>query len=212
MRRMAASEQDNLVCPHCIAPIGQFDRFCPRCGGSVTAHASNDQSLIYWRTMPRGCERGSTPSVMIGDNPPTMNPALCQGASGARTLPPAAAQRRSFPLLIFLLLPLIRSPRRFAASGPVRFSRLFEGHPGARASRAVIHPDVYGARRLIRWIAGRTTARTGLVKVGEPARTQCVPFGVEKQPSAGRREQAFLTPLPPPSAASPSAPGTACWT
>jgi hypothetical protein len=42
MHRMAVSQDDNLVCPHCIAPIGRFDHFCPRCGGPVTAHASND--------------------------------------------------------------------------------------------------------------------------------------------------------------------------
>jgi predicted amidophosphoribosyltransferase len=42
MHRMAAAEQDNLVCPHCIAPIGPFDHFCPVCGAPVTAHASND--------------------------------------------------------------------------------------------------------------------------------------------------------------------------
>lgn len=38
----APQREDSLVCPHCIAPIGRFDHFCPRCGGPVTAHASTD--------------------------------------------------------------------------------------------------------------------------------------------------------------------------
>ncbi len=30
------------VCPHCLAPIEQFDHFCPKCQGPITAHASID--------------------------------------------------------------------------------------------------------------------------------------------------------------------------
>ncbi|GEM_PF-2959565 len=30
------------VCPHCLAPLGQFDHFCPKCAGPVTAFASVD--------------------------------------------------------------------------------------------------------------------------------------------------------------------------
>lgn len=28
------------ICPHCLAPLGQFDHFCPKCAGPVTALAS----------------------------------------------------------------------------------------------------------------------------------------------------------------------------
>jgi len=62
-----------------------------------------------------------------------------------------------------LLLPA--RPDRPTASpprGPVRFSRLFDGHPRhARAPAAVIYPDVYGARRLIRWIAVQQLTAAG---------------------------------------------------
>ena len=30
------------VCPHCLTPVGQFDHFCPKCAGPVTAIASFD--------------------------------------------------------------------------------------------------------------------------------------------------------------------------
>ena len=30
------------ICPHCLAPVGQFDHFCPKCAGPVTAIASFD--------------------------------------------------------------------------------------------------------------------------------------------------------------------------
>ncbi len=30
------------VCPHCLAPVEQFDHFCPKCRGPVTAYASID--------------------------------------------------------------------------------------------------------------------------------------------------------------------------
>src|SRR5439155_23094617 len=48
-----------------------------------------------------------------------------------------------------------------------------------------------GPARLIRWIAGRTTARTGLVEVGGPARTRvCALRCREAAVAAGQREQA----------------------
>jgi hypothetical protein len=30
------------LCPHCLAPIGQFDHFCPKCSNPITSHASID--------------------------------------------------------------------------------------------------------------------------------------------------------------------------
>ncbi|NJL32226.1 MAG: hypothetical protein HC898_11760 [Phycisphaerales bacterium] len=39
---MAEGGNDNLVCPHCIEPIGRFDHFCPHCARPVSAHASID--------------------------------------------------------------------------------------------------------------------------------------------------------------------------
>ncbi len=30
------------LCPHCLAPLGPFDHFCPKCAGPVTAIASMD--------------------------------------------------------------------------------------------------------------------------------------------------------------------------
>jgi len=30
------------VCPHCLTPVGQFDHFCPKCAGPITAIASFD--------------------------------------------------------------------------------------------------------------------------------------------------------------------------
>jgi hypothetical protein len=30
------------LCPHCLAPVEQFDHFCPHCNGPITAHASID--------------------------------------------------------------------------------------------------------------------------------------------------------------------------
>lgn len=42
MNDVTEAEQDNLVCPHCIEPIGRFDHFCPHCSKPVTTHASID--------------------------------------------------------------------------------------------------------------------------------------------------------------------------
>ena len=35
-------EGEDIVCPHCIEPIGQFDHFCSHCDRPVTTHASTD--------------------------------------------------------------------------------------------------------------------------------------------------------------------------
>ena len=40
---MAGPQENSVpVCPHCLAPLGQFDHFCPKCGGPVSAHATID--------------------------------------------------------------------------------------------------------------------------------------------------------------------------
>lgn len=31
-----------LICPHCATDVGEFDHFCPKCGGPITAYASID--------------------------------------------------------------------------------------------------------------------------------------------------------------------------
>lgn len=36
------ADEPELLCPHCVKPIGPFDHFCPHCNGPVTAHASVD--------------------------------------------------------------------------------------------------------------------------------------------------------------------------
>lgn len=65
---MAAPEQDNIVCPHCIAPVGPFDHFCPHCGGPVTAHASTDplgQIHSVGRAY-RNASKNPRPIVVVG--------------------------------------------------------------------------------------------------------------------------------------------------
>lgn len=37
-----APDDASPVCPHCLAPVEQFDHFCPKCLGPVTAFASID--------------------------------------------------------------------------------------------------------------------------------------------------------------------------
>lgn len=38
----AALADATPLCPHCLSPVGQFDHFCPKCAGPVTAIASMD--------------------------------------------------------------------------------------------------------------------------------------------------------------------------
>jgi hypothetical protein len=40
--KIAKVDLGNPVCPHCLAPVGQFDHFCPKCSGPITAIASMD--------------------------------------------------------------------------------------------------------------------------------------------------------------------------
>src|SRR4051812_43756246 len=57
------------LCPHCISPVGPFDHLCPRCGGPVTAHASNDpvsQILSTGRAYRNAISLASRPIVFMG--------------------------------------------------------------------------------------------------------------------------------------------------
>ena len=41
-RRRQEPDIGTPVCPHCLAPVGRFDHFCPKCLGPITAHAAID--------------------------------------------------------------------------------------------------------------------------------------------------------------------------
>lgn len=40
--RQEHGDEGGGLCPHCLAPVGRFDHFCPKCARPITAHAATD--------------------------------------------------------------------------------------------------------------------------------------------------------------------------